>query len=128
MVIEFNYMNEKDIEKFKTELEKEKELLEKEMDTVGERNPETPGDWQARPDRGDFSSSDSSESADSSESYGGNSAILDQLETRYKNITKALERIKSGEYGICRISGEKIEKERLEANPAADTCIKHREE
>ncbi len=53
------------------------------------------------------------------------SQILEQLEKQMSEIDAALERIENGTYGICEISGQPIEKERLEANPSARTCIKH---
>ncbi|MDP3762692.1 MAG: TraR/DksA C4-type zinc finger protein [bacterium] len=37
----------------------------------------------------------------------------------------SLRRIEKGAYGICATGGEKIEEKRLEANPLAETCIKH---
>ena len=51
--------------------------------------------------------------------------IVAQLETRYNNIKKALQRIEDGTYGVCLISGKKIELDRLNANPAAKTCKDH---
>lgn len=47
------------------------------------------------------------------------------LTARRSNIARALEKIKSGTYGVCEISGETIEEDRLEANPAARTCKAH---
>ena len=52
---------------------------------------------------------------------------MKELEIRYNEVKEALKRIEEGTYGICRVSGEQIEPERLEANPAATTCIKHLE-
>ena len=36
---------------------------------------------------------------------------------------RALQKIKAGAYGVCEISGEPIEVERLAANPAARTTL-----
>jgi RNA polymerase-binding transcription factor DksA len=36
--------------------------------------------------------------------------------------------IEKGAYGTCKICGEKIEEDRLEANPAAQTCKLHMNE
>lgn len=50
--------------------------------------------------------------------------------TRYKQdvlipiLKKALERIKTGEYGVCLKCDKHISKERLEKVPAAEYCIK----
>lgn len=40
-----------------------------------------------------------------------------------KELGLALERIRLGSYGICRVSGTRIPKERLRAVPHATTCI-----
>jgi DnaK suppressor protein len=71
------------------------------------------------------SPADPNESADKMEEYASNRAINDTLEIRYNNIRRALSKIEEGTYGICEISSEEIEQERLEANPAARTCKVH---
>lgn len=40
-------------------------------------------------------------------------------------VNNALLRIENGTYGICVVSGEEIEPERLEAVPYATTCMTH---
>lgn len=40
-------------------------------------------------------------------------------------VNNALLRIENGTYGICAVSGEEIEPERLEAVPYATTCMAH---
>ena len=50
---------------------------------------------------------------------------MPQLETRFRNIKRALDKIEAGTFGICEISGNQIEPERLAANPAARTDISH---
>ena len=47
------------------------------------------------------------------------------LETELLEIENALSKIENGKYGICEISGDQIEEDRLEANPAARTCKAH---
>lgn len=116
-----------DTSHFKTLLEDELAKLEAELKTVGRKNPDNPKDWEAKP--ADFDSTDPDENvvADAIEEYEGNAAILKQLEIRYNQVKNALARIEHNTYGICKISHEPIETERLEANPAAETCIEHRE-
>ena len=63
--------------------------------------------------------------ADSIEQYDNNKAILEQLEIRLNEVKRALEKIENGTYGKCEVSGEDIELDRLEANPAAKTCKAH---
>ena len=114
-----------DTKYFETKIKEELALVEKELKTVGRINPGNPKDWEARPDRMDIHPSDENEVADKIESYEGNMAIMNQLEIRFNELKAALLRIKDNAYGICEVSGEPIEKERLEANPAATTCMKH---
>lgn len=113
---------------YKKKLEEELKSLEKELQSVGRRNPENPADWQATPADLDVSPADESELSDAMEEFEENTAILKELEIRYNEVKEALERIKVGTYGTCEISSEPIEEERLMANPAARTCIKHKDE
>ncbi len=107
-------------------LESELKTLESELKTVGRVNPNNPGDWEATAGDVDVSSADPNDIADNMEGYEGNTAILKQLEIRYNEVKAALERIKNGTFGICTVCQKKIESERLEANPAATTCVTHK--
>jgi len=114
-------------QKLKEKLEQELKNVEKELRSIGRVNPNNPADWEAVPDRMDKLAADPNEVADSIESYEENTAILKQLEIRLNEIKDALARMNAGTYGVCRICGKHIEPERLEANPAATTCLTHRE-
>lgn len=119
-------MNEKQIENFKKKLEEEKTLLESELDSVAEINPDNPKDWIAKPVDQDILRSDENELGDKFEEDEENEAILAPLEDRYNNVKKALDKIADNKnYGICEICGKQIELDRLEANPAAETCKEH---
>ena len=113
-------------EHFKKRLSEEKITLEKELRTVGVQNPKNPSDWEAKEVAMDVTNNESDELADKMEEYGGNRAINDTLEIRYNQVKRALDKIASGEYGVCEIGGEPIEEERLQADPAAGTCIAHK--
>lgn len=110
---------------YKTELEKELAILEGELKTVGRINPSNPGDWEAVPQKMDIDSADENEVSDKIEGYEENSAILKQLETRFNEVKKALQNIEEGTFGKCNVCGKDIEEKRLEANPAASTCMEH---
>ena len=118
-------MNKKELEYWKGKLLKEQELLLEELKTVGRVNPSNPNDWEPVPAEMDVDNADDNEMADMIEGYEGNAAILKQLENQLNEVKDALLRIENGTYGICEISGEKIEKERLEANPTARTSLAH---
>ena len=118
-------MEKNKIEKLKISLLKEKDNLEKELQTVGEKNPNNPADWEAVAGDENIDISDRNNVADGIKDYENNEAILDQLEARLFEVNLALEKIKSNTYGKCEIGEELIEEDRLEANPAARTCKKH---
>lgn len=111
-------------EHFRKKLEAEKERLEKEMGSVGRRNPAVPGDWEAIPSEVG-TEADLADQADVVMGRESNSAILADLEARYDTILSALARLEKGTYGKCEVCGEKIEEARLEADPTATTCIGH---
>jgi len=114
-----------DTKKYEEILKNELAQVEAELKTVGRINPDNPADWEAKPADMDIHRSEADEVADNIEAFEENSAVLKQLEIRYNEIKNALEKISNGTYGICEISGEPIEEDRLEANPAAKTCKKH---
>lgn len=118
-------MNKKDIQYFQKKLEKEKILLKGELETVGTVSPKVAGGWEATATDKDIDSADDNEVADKMEELEENTGIVKQLETQLQEVDAALERIKAGTYGVCEVSGEEIEKERLEANPSARTSLKH---
>lgn len=109
---------------YKQRLEAEREKLERELKSIGRRNPSNPNDWEAVPQDIE-SESDPVDVANNIEGYEDNTAILKDLEIRYNEVLAALERIENGTYGICTVSGEAIEEDRLAADPAAKTCKTH---
>lgn len=118
-------MNKKDTQYFKEKLLREKTLLEEELVSIGKVNPDNPNDWDATSEKIEVDSADENEVADKMEELEENKAILHQLEPQLNEVKSALERIEKGTFGICEISGEPIERERLEANPSARTSIRH---
>jgi RNA polymerase-binding transcription factor DksA len=112
-------------DQLKEKLQSELEQLEKELESIGRRNPENPNDWQALPSKMDALPADENEVADTIEEFEGNTAILKQLEIRYNEVRQALARLESNTYGTCEVCGKAIEEDRLSANPAATTCKEH---
>ena len=115
-----------DTTQFKARLEEEQTTLEGQLNKIGRINPNNPSDWEPTgltEDNNDHA--DPNITADHIEGYRENAAMLKELETRYNNIKRALEKIENGTYGVCEVSGEEIEADRLEANPAARTCKAH---
>ncbi|MEK7552414.1 MAG: TraR/DksA C4-type zinc finger protein [Patescibacteria group bacterium] len=114
-----------DLKFFKKKLEEEKATLISELKTVGEKNPDNPEDWVAKPTQMNATGADQNETADGYEAYGENAAILNELEIRLGEVNAAIKKITENKYGTCEICKQPIEVKRLKANPAAGTCIKH---
>jgi DnaK suppressor protein len=96
-----------------------------ELESIAVKNPTT-GDWEAIPAQ-PAETSDTNVTADTAEDSSERQAILADLETRFRNIERALEKAATGTYGICEVCGNTIEIERLEANLAARTCVADKE-
>lgn len=118
-------MDEKTISHFQKKLREELKVLETELATVSTRNPNNKEDWEPKKAGLDIGLADRNEVADDLEEYGNNTAITRDLEIRLAEVKGALKRIEENSYGMCEVSGEPIEHDRLEANPAAKTCKEH---
>lgn len=117
-------LTQEQVQNFKGRLEKERDLLQGELASLGKQNPHNPEDWEPAASTGEFGA-DRNDNADLIEELHENNAAINELEVRLKNVNEALLRIEQGSYGICEVSGEDIEPERLNANPAARTCVMH---
>jgi RNA polymerase-binding transcription factor DksA len=110
---------------FKQQLLEEKARLEKELQSVGTKNPDAPGDWNITYPDMNVSASAEDEVADQEEKYENSAAMELGLETQLKEVDAALGRIEAGTYGLCEVDKSPIDEERLRANPSARTCIAH---
>jgi RNA polymerase-binding transcription factor DksA len=119
-------MNQQLIKKLKHKLEEEKKAIQKELQSFAEEDKKLKGDWDTRFPRFDKETGGSSleKAADEVEQYEALLPIEFSLEKKLQNINSALERIKKGQYGICKKCKKTISPERLEAFPAAETCKK----
>jgi RNA polymerase-binding transcription factor DksA len=118
-------MNNTQYQQLKIRLEHERTELESELKTIAQQDAST-GDWVAIPTT-ETSEADNNVEADQVEDWNERRAAVADLETRYRNLTRALDKIAAGTYGVCEISGEPIEADRLVANPAARTNIANRD-
>lgn len=108
----------------KHKLEDELLVLEGELRDLGWENPKT-GEWEATGGDIDSTATEDDELADRQEQFGINQAEVAPLEARWKEVKEALRKMDEGLYGVCDVCGEKIEEDRLDANPAARTCVLH---
>ncbi len=111
-----------DIQKHKQKLEQEVAQLELELTDLGFLNVHNGIDWTAKGEEY-VETADLNIMADADEEQEAKKAIVNQLEIRLKNVKDALQRIEDGTYGICTACNTAIEPARLEANPAATTCM-----
>lgn len=114
-----------DTQSLKSQLLEERAQLEKEMNDLGVRDPET-GDWSVIGEP-DGEEADKNDMGDRDEDFAAKADTLSQLELRYHDVTDALTKIdaNNGSYGKCSACGNAIEHDRLGANPAAKTCKEH---
>ncbi|MDO8560879.1 MAG: TraR/DksA C4-type zinc finger protein [bacterium] len=124
-------LDQKTIEELKQKLLSEKKILEGTLSSIASPDPKMKGDWDTKfPSMGDkssFSSGALEERADEIEEYSTELAEEFSMESRLKEVNSAMERMEKGTYGTCARCGEEIPLERLQANPAAATDIKHAE-
>lgn len=117
-----------DIQEQRRALETQLADVKEELAQLGIHNPEVPEDWIATPGEEIDAEADENVAADRVEEWDERRATLAVLETRYNNIVRALAKIGENTYGICEVAGEEIEEERLRANPAARTCMAHKDD
>jgi RNA polymerase-binding transcription factor DksA len=118
-------ISEADKATLKKRLETEKKLLEQELGDLGQRNPSNPSDWVVAKPEGDEFGADRNDNADIIEDMVDDNASLNELEGRLNLVNRALDKMETGMFGLCEVSGEDIEMDRLTANPAAPTCKMH---
>ncbi|MFO0705202.1 MAG: TraR/DksA C4-type zinc finger protein [Candidatus Andersenbacteria bacterium] len=114
-------------EQMQQQLEAEQKELRAKLGRIASKDPKTKGDFDAKfpqyTDKDETESGDFDNSAHEVQDYADNIGIENQLEVRLKQVDEALARIKNGTYGTCSNCKKQISKERLDADPAVDTCL-----
>ena len=106
--------------KIEAQLNQEKNRLEKELEELAKQNPKNSSDYEAKfPNLGDKED----ENAEEVDTYSTNLTLERTLESTLRDIVKALDRIKKGNYGICKYCGKEIDEKRLIARPASSSCV-----
>ncbi len=62
------------------------------------------------------------------EQYAADRSVEQTLEVHLRDIKAALQRVADGTYGLCVRCRQPISRERLDAEPAAGTCVAHAKE
>lgn len=109
---------------YKTALQTERETLLEELGPLAIMDPVTE-DFEPVPhnESGEETESDENDIADKFEDFAERGAKVDVLETRIHDVEDALAKIEDGTFGACEKCEKPIEEDRLEANPAARTCM-----
>lgn len=113
-------LTEKELDHFKQRLLKMKEETEKEIQTLKNRYDDLRGDSD------DLQSSQDHHQGDLATREVNKEQLMLSIERNKEKLDQiivALDRIGSGNYGICVESGQPIQKERLEAMPYAITAV-----
>lgn len=122
-------MNRKILSELKQALETEHEILVSELKSIAEKDTKIKEDWGARypqfepTEYGSHTALDIE--ADEVEEYEVRLEAEHSLESRLLAVTQALQRIAQGTYGKCKKCKKEIPLKRLQANPAAETCLEH---
>jgi RNA polymerase-binding protein DksA len=106
------------IEKMQSILIADKERLEKELAKLDGGEGEE-GEDTRFPDYGNSEEDNALEVAD----YETNISIESDMKKSLRDVDSALDRIDSGEYGICKYCKKPIEEKRLVARPTSSACI-----
>lgn len=120
-----------EFDKFKKKLEEERAHLESELSGVSvHADPKHPNDWEATydapADLGQYTQeADPMDVAEVIGNYEKGFALNKTLEGQLNQVKHALAKITDGSYGNCDVCRALIPLARLEANPAASTCMAH---
>lgn len=113
------HLSSEEQEELRAALYAEKDSLEEELASYGKK---VGGDWQGAASGFESEEADDIDAADKMEELAVNVPLVEELESRHKEITSALKRMEDGTYGITE-SGDPIDVKRLRANPAATTLV-----
>ena len=114
-------LTEEQIEELRGALGAEKDSLEEELASYGKNSGK---EWQGS-STSVGEEPDSTDAADNIEELVTNVPLVGELDKRRREIESALERMDAGKYGVCEVCKTAIDFDRLEANAAARTCVKH---
>lgn len=108
------------IHDMETMLLDEQKRLKEELAEIATQNPKNKEDWDATfVNLGDKEDENAEEVA----SFSTNLTLERTLEASLRDITKALERMAKGTYGVCKYCGRDIDEKRLRARPASSSCV-----
>lgn len=98
----------------------EEERLEHELAKFTKKNPHVEDDFDATfPEYG----SEEDDNAREVAQYTTNKPLEITLENSLRDVKKSLERLRKGDYGVCKYCDQPIEEKRLLARPTSGACV-----
>jgi DnaK suppressor protein len=116
--------NEKDLEEFRTALERERRELQAQLSELEESSFSTPQSDISGEVAFDEEYADSGTATFERER---DLSLENNIRDLLEKIDRALERLDEGTFGVCERCGKPIEKARLKALPYANLCIKDKQ-
>lgn len=108
------------LDKIKEQLLAKKDDLENELKAFAKEDPKNKADYNAAfPELGDKQDENAAEVTE----YSNLITLESTLEKALADVNEALERLKKGNYGICKYCKELIAEKRLLARPVSSACI-----
>ena len=108
----------------KSKLEAEKERLEQELKQLGGHQTE---DGTMEPNFPQFGDKEDENAAEVA-LFSDNKSLEETFERELRDVSKALDRIKNGNYGICKYCKKQILIQRLLARPESSSCVNCKEQ
>jgi DnaK suppressor protein len=110
----------KTLKQIETQLLAEKKRVLADLAGLSRKDPHEADDRTASfPEYGDKPDENAQEISD----YSATVVTEGVLEKSLNDVTKALDRIKKGTYGVCKYCGNPIAEKRLLARPTANSCV-----
>ena len=108
------------LEKIEKQLKEEKIRLETELAKFTTKNAHVSEDYDATfPEYGDKEDENAQEVAQ----YTTNKPLEIALENELRDVNKSLDRLKKGDYGVCKYCKKPIDEKRLLARPTSGACV-----
>ena len=107
------------LKKIEQDLLEERARLETELAKFAKKSTQDTEGESAFPDYGDKEDENAAEVAE----YVVNLSLEENLEKSLRDANQALDRLKKGEYGICKYCKNPIEEKRLLARPTSSSCM-----
>jgi RNA polymerase-binding transcription factor DksA len=114
------------LEKFRKDIEEKMDLVSEDVETIRE-GLGTASNKQGGVTPDSIYSVHRADAGTDSHEQEKNFMLMNRGSDHFKNLEIALERIKDGTFGVCKLCDELIPEERMEAVPNATKCVSCKE-